>query len=651
MRIQKSMKEKFESIINYLNKSRADSLYLSGTIFLALFVSIGFFRLKGQPLYRDWLSVPYDYSSLEFDFISRALPFSVYNSFRSIGLSPAAVESLQLIFWFTLGTVFSYLSLKKISDYFHKKYQINSPAEIYIILLSFFLTYNPWTFERLLMGQMNVLRGYFLFLPGAYILTIFIEKYWNQNNFDWKDYVLASIYALFVTFFSEHFGGFLFFFIIASIFWRYFVKLASLYQGKKTILESSGDHKKPEENIPENLLDQPKNSNSSNLPETFRNNPILKLFKPSEILKYVLVPVSIFLPSYLYLLQKFGESNHKAFFDNQILTNPEAKLKIIEAFSLDPNGGNLYLRALIGSASWDSSTFLELSSIRKDLGSLAFFSPYFNSLAAVFIIWVFAVVILLILKKFLTQGLYLQKDYFVWFLILFASLILLFGLSPTPWREINKLFYELPFSYTYREAGKFFAPALVSFTIAVLANWSWIKDLWQRIFILAVSLNLFGSLLLFGPLAQNFNYVDYPQIFDFVSDKCQPGEKVLYLPYQVYMVSSYSQVYHANPSTKIMNCDVLSPNYAAVKNSDTGQNLTFSQGQNDREILQIIAEYTTQTPSDEANRTFERNLDNLGVEYLLIDDYHYPELSVLNSRLRSYKHPLEQEDSLYLYQI
>jgi hypothetical protein len=282
---------------------------------------------------------------------------------------------------------------------------------------------------------------------------------------------------------------------------------------------------------------------------------------------------------------------------------------------------------------------------------LAFFSPYFNTFLTVFILSVFAAVILLILRKIITQGLYLQKEYFVWPLILFTSLILMFGLSTTPWQEVNKLFYELPFSYTYREAGKFFALALISFALLILANWSRMKEVWQKVFILAVSFNLFGSFLLFGPLSQNLNYVDYPQIFDFVSDRCQPEEKVLYLPFQVYMVSSYSEIYHANPSTKIMNCDVLFTNYATVKNSDTGESLTFSQGQNDRKIMQIITEYTTQTPSDESNRTFERNLDNLGVEYLLIDDYHYPELSVLNSRLRSFKQPLKQEDNLYLYQI
>ncbi len=508
-------------------------------------LSLVLFRFDGLMNFYDLITVPYVYNYTD---ESEVWP---YNFLRSLGFTPGLITSLIFQLSFTVAGSLTYFSLKKILPLLTCKLQINSWL---IFVIALFYAYNPWTFERFLMGQYKILAGYALLVWGIYeLLRFFTQTKLNLSQSSLWQYLRIGLVIGFVSYVgSIHFGGFLFMYLGIFL-------IAQLWQVVRE-----------------------------------------KEFRPKQLFAVILILVISVLPAAGLLLSKYYDNQQFDFYQDSLTIDQETRQEIIRSFQIriHQDGQDLYVRTLIGSASWmDSLEQFMLQPTRDELGGLANFLYYFNEWLSVIVIVIFLVWLGHFAIKFRKTEPKARPWIASFFVFALISLILNFGYSGG-FEVLNQWFYKLPFSYTYREAGKFFGLFLASILILLAFDFSyekyWINKSRQLATQLMASMFLFflflSNYFLFVPANKVIEPTIFPEVITNTEKRCNEKSQVLFLPFSTHAIADYNKVPHLNPIKYLLNCPVVQAEFASLNKYDSDQNVTFAQNQIAEQLGNVVSQ-------------------------------------------------------------
>lgn len=585
---------------------------------ISALIPIVIFRFTGLPSFRDLTTVPYFYNIQNGPFDLSVIENIAFNQLTRF-LNPETISSLFFQLFFFLGTIVSYFFLLKIQKIFttNDSYTSSNSNKILVFLISLLYVYNPFTFERFLMGQHFVLRGHLLFIPVIFYLLQFLiaftefkkpefyllsEK--NISSFSNFGWALTLISLL-----STHHGLFA---ISLAIIGFIFIGLSNIKYIYKNV----------------------KKTDSS----AILNN----IFKVFSIL------LLIVLPSVIIFINRYSNNPQQVTFEKQKIEQPDLQRQTISAFSLKVlDDQNLVSKALIGAASWNTPSFSEVNSIAVSLGSLRKASIYYSPKLNIF--FILFICIILGYCAYLADK-FFKPLLFPFLLLIPILLILNFGYSGN-FEKINSLFFSLPFSYTFREAGKFYSLFLALLSVILVTYNEHFTRYIRKISIGIFSFILIGNLLVFLPLSQNIVYADYPEILKDLSANCKRSDKtkVLFLPFTTYIYPSYSNVFTANYSRYLLNCEVLSADYTILENreltSKSTNKIELSNSKVSNSINGIISTFTKSNSTDSnAYENLRKELRIFGVYTIVVDETNYSDtsnydLGVFSKKLQQYITP------------
>jgi len=335
------------------------------------------FRFESPLIFRDFIGT----KIANFTFTpSIAVSYLVWIFVKITDLGVNSVIFWSVFFQFlfaSIGTL-GYFYLDKWTRFFGK---VSFQTKFLCFLLGVFYAFNPWTFERFFMGQPFVLIGQLLILPCIYQLFGFhnslvknpsppqFEKHQFEKtrrfNILARSLILASLWLL-TTFVSIHHGflfGITFGIFTALGFLAHFLRPTSYYTLQKS------------------------------------TSPLV-----SGICQF-LISILVAVPS--ILLAFLQKSN---FDTNLIKDNDDVITAFSPQFLTTQNG---FIRALIGSGSWMTGTFVGIyeqlalqtgsTSVQKTLGKMSDFSFYFNPNLAIGLILAILVILVAIITNLFHQ--------------------------------------------------------------------------------------------------------------------------------------------------------------------------------------------------------------------------------------------------------
>jgi hypothetical protein len=593
-------------------------------IIIAAAVPIFLFRFAGLPSFRDLTTVPYVYNIQSGPFDLNVIENYIFNQFTRL-LRPEAVSSIFFQFFFFVGTILTYFYLLKIQARFTSSTTLETEKnnKVLIFLISLLYVYNPFTFERFLMGQHFVLRGHLLFIPVLFYLLGFVTVFKNFKKADFYLFSEKNISAFsnfgwaitLISLLSTHHGLFAIYLLAISLIFILISNFKYLYS-------------------------------------YFRRTDVGTSF--NTVFKIFSIFLLVILPSVIIFINRYGNSPQLATFDKQQVEKSDTKKRIISAFSLKVlDDQNLVTKALIGAASWNTPSFSETTSIAASLGNVrklsVYYSPKLNFLLIVFMAALIGYCAYLADRHF--------KPLLFPFLVLLPILLILnFGYSGN-FENINSLFFNLPFSYTFREAGKFYSLFLALLAVILVSYSQYFIERIKFASLAIFGVLLIGNLIVFLPLSQNIVYADYPQILKDVSATCKRSDKskVLLLPFNTYINPSYSGIFTANFSKSLLNCEVLSPDYATLENRESANKISdtieLSNSKVSKSINGIITTFTKSGSNDtNAYENLRKDLKIFGVYTLIVDETNYADtsaydLGVFSKKLQQFISPdLSQKD-------
>jgi hypothetical protein len=352
-----------------------------------------------------------------------------------------------------------------------------------------------------------------------------------------------------------------------------------------------------------------------------------------------------------------------AYYFNQINTNSNLNDQIISAFSLQTSGNqNLLIRGLVGSASWNTPSFYEFSRTLYFLGDLKSVNLYTNQDWSIAFI-VFLIANFLICIYLITKTSFSKIKIGIFSFLTLLILIFNFGYSTEFTTNINRIFYYIPGSYIFREAGKVYYLFFAIIVLTILINFIRTKNGILRSINFALTL-LFAlsSFIPFTVLSKSLNYITFPDSLNYALNNCQ-DKTIATIPSNLYTVPSYSNVFIVNPfaAKKSGNCDILRPSAAELISRDRASNIVIDENQNRTKTFEkIIKTYADNLPVPDNGvlnidaKIQQENTDNLftglqsiELNLILIDKTNTPYYFNLKNDL-SQKSRVVQEDVNYL---
>jgi hypothetical protein len=560
-------------------------------------VSISIFRFQDLLLFRDLVVVPsyHNISTPDLSFVEQI----IFNKMAEI-IPPQVVSSIFFILIFSLGGFLSYLYLLKIHQLFsrHIEYVFSPLNKLITFGISILLVFNPFMFERFLMGQFNVIRGHVLFIPVLYYTIVFLKIFASRNfhihnllsekhitvfmNFCWAITLLTLI--------STHHALFLLILLAFGF-------CGIIWSGRKSIARYI--------------------SQSSTI-TTFANTA-----------KIISTTTVILTPTFLIIFLRALSGFQKSTFDKFNSLQSGYDTSIIKSFSLQiSEGQNLIERALIGSGSWNSPSFVEVSNIKVDLGFLANFSIYFNSWLSIFILMGLLGLIVGLILQLETHKNPLLTPFIVMIPI---SLLLSFGYAGN-FQTLNQIFYKLPFMMILREPGKWFSLFIILLSLFITIYHEGFKPLYKKILLGALMIISIGNILIFFPLSNNLVYANYPKLLDEVAANCKKGEqnKVLFLPFTVYTYPSGSQVFSGNYASSYLDCTVLKPEITTLKDPNSSKSIVLASNSESiavdaavRDFIELEKQNTPDGQTLDPFDQFKKEMKRIGVSTIIVDDYNY----------------------------
>jgi len=490
-------------------------------------------------------------------------------------------------FIFAIGTWITVWSFGKILEVFNlNKNNLLIINIVWVWLLGFLYVYNPWTLERFLMGQYYVLAGYMLMPLGIFLIIRLFDQtndvLNSTKNQSWQ--VLGFLIVLSLINIHQ-----VFMLGMVWIFWFVFEILSCqlILNEKKAEVWISG----------------------------FLDN----FWRWS----WFWIPV-IALNLFQYWKQ-VGDS-----FGTY-------RTDIIQAFGLQiQKDQNIWVRALIGSGSWNSQSLVEVYSslnrsgrisIESYLGDWAQLTIYFN------IYFAFSLIILVAgVWTWICYRVWVSKNWRdqKWFGILsflgLLGLVLNFGFI-----NINQYFYALPLTYIMRESGKFYSLFWLCMILILVIYYKFLSKWLQFTLGLFLSLVLIGNLALFLSLPKVINYYDFPEIYKKINESCSQNDRLLFLPLENYNVTSYSpQVFVASALTKYLKCKTVEPQISLQDNS-SGSWVILKQSSESQQILELVENLSDgQLTAQELLQTIR----SLGITQLIVEEFQNPKLQEFNQILK-----------------
>ncbi|NJS41867.1 hypothetical protein HC766_06165, partial [Candidatus Gracilibacteria bacterium] len=525
-----------------------------------------------------------------------------------------------------LGGLISFVFLKKIQASFNRTHQqefFRVRNEVTLLIISLVYVYNPFIFERFLMGQHYVLRGHFVFMIALYYLLEFFKYFFNPHPISSKiheDYIgyKESITNRVLSLFSGQEGSteyfdrfvklglsFIFLALISThhiIFAYYLIIISTLFY-----LFSKAIHYQ-------------------------KQKPNWRILLRSSV-----VLLMVILPSLLILVNRFSGESQLLQISNKNTSQGNSSIKrdIIKSFSLRTiDGQNLAIQGVLGAGSWDSRSFVETLEIESKLGFLSSLSTYYNPMIGFLFVFLFGVVTLSLLYQ---SDKNFKPLLYPFLLMIPISLVLTFGYS-SGMEFINSWFHTLPSSYSLREGGKFYSLFLALISLLFVVYSKYLKTTTKYLAYGTFALYLVSNLLLFWHLGTSIRYVDiengdYASVFDYVEQKCSLNKKVLYLPFDGYTDSSFSDVYIVNPTKHAIECNVLFPNRSTLVNFEQHNSvLNLEMSQTDQQIDRIVNGFETTSNIDNAFNVFDAQIKSLEVNILIVDEEKYPNLKEFNKK-------------------
>ena len=574
-----------------------------GVILVFASLSLLFFNFAGLPHFRDLTTLPFyfqlDAGGLDLVFFER----TVYNFFVNIRVPARVIVSVywQLVFFAGLmGTYFFTFRIQRL--FVIDTAWIDSRRNRWIVfLLTTVFVFNPWTYERILMGQHKVIIGHLLFVPVLFYLLRYLRTYlptWNEPGDTHLKYFARFSWAVtLLTLYSAHHTFFVLG-LIAITLGHHFVWRVVLYERSKT-------------------------------PARYFH----RFWKLTSLTLLVL------LPSGFILLNRYAgnDSTQFSYFNTQVSQNADYEAQIIRSFSpvAAPNE-SLPQQVLIGAASWMTPSFIEPEEGRALLSFFAYLTYYYNPILG----WLLILVMLVILA-----GLMYQADkhphpiLYPLLGLVPLSLLLTFGYATPAMRGVNQLFYALPFSYTLRESGKFYSLFLALTLVFVAVYAIHQKKLLRRLLLVTLSLATVSNLLLFLPLRRTIPYFNFPtEMTSVVTDLCEeenPQAQVLFYPFQTYVNTAGIDTFSSYPYRHLTPCPAFVPNRAAVKTPED-DTLTLYRDEVALTIDTATDRYVASLNEAGDYEAYKKDLRDLGVRLIVIDSTHYAELATLENHLSQY---------------
>ena len=150
-------------------------------------------------------------------------------------------------------------------------------------------------------------------------------------------------------------------------------------------------------------------------------------------------------------------------------------------------------------------------------------------------------------------------------------------------------------------------------------------------------------------LSQNINYVSFPQAIASVNQSCQPSDKVLFLPTDNYLISSYSpRVFSIKPDI-FLECPVYRVDYATLINTQDKQvNLVVTESQKSAKINLLVQDLVSGKISAE---DFVAALKVEKITILVVEEYQNGDMQILRQKIQNLVPEKTNQASIYVFDI
>lgn len=573
------------------------------------------FRFSGLPYFRDLATLPFyfnlDSAAFDLFYIER----SVYNALVNLRISPVHISSAFYQLFFFGGLISTYYFTLKIQDMFqeNKALVYSYRNKILVLLLSLFFVFNPFTFERFLMGQYNVLRGHLFLVPVMYYLlryleTFLPERFKHQQTNAFEQFTRFSWAITLLSLVSAHHTYFVYALAGVSLVFILFTEI---------ITHNHGESEFPY---------------------------FTRFFSLSTLSLLVILP-SLFIMFNRYVVRDSSQNN---FYESSISENRDYKNDVISAFSAKNfEGTNIYNQVIIGAGSWMTPSFIEPQNIVADNAWANSALYYFNEYLA----WI--VIILLTIIGFNIAWVADKSFKPLLYPFIFAlplSLILSFGYSGGA-KIINQLYFYTPLSYLMREPGKFYSLFLFLCVLAVSVYYFKIHKTF-RILLSSTMVFLVGSnILLFNFLPSYTLYSDLPEsMISVVDDNCNEGELVMFYPFDTYVLTSYSDTFVLYPYEGITECNGIHPRKATTVGVNGDEILLFESSVSET-IDEATEEYIESNNEESDYKVYKDIITSFDIRLVVIDSTHSNDLSILEEHLDSYLMNISEDDEVSIYRL
>jgi hypothetical protein len=200
-------------------------------IVVAVFVSLRTLLLKEGFVFKDDMAFPFEEGQVREAFTNR---FSVWYGKTGGGFDPTLPSNIP--FWTSYNLFGLVLSPEFLNKFFITLPFIISGFSMYIfsrrkfstpsgLVAAFLYTFNPWTFDRLMSGHLNLLMAYAL-IP---IPLLFIFK----ERFTFRDAILAALVTGLILSFTMHMFSLLF--LLAALYVIFEIVLPKRFRNRRRI--------------------------------------------------------------------------------------------------------------------------------------------------------------------------------------------------------------------------------------------------------------------------------------------------------------------------------------------------------------------------------------------------------------------------------
>ena len=536
------------------------------------------------PAFRDWIVVPYYYHIENLPWDLERIEHLLYNLLIDFGISGELIVWMYFAIWFGCGVALSLVCFPKLYQTITQKQPPRLLITVLLVLLSLL---NYWTLERLMMGQINVLRGHILFIPTWFS----VQRLWSDSKPNTTQSWIIGVLA--VTGLA-----------IVSVHHVLLLIYVCLIFG------------------------------------------ICRFLKHCDILPYLRV-FSVFIPAVLFQWYRYSRIlSDTAFQIGQ--NNISTKLTIAQFFSLNSDHHNLVAQGILGKGSWMSPTFSEFERVRQSLGMFQNIFPYWNPWL---IVGLFIVSVILTSYKMLRGGdtiaVFGIKETVFWdnnqtpvVLITTLALLLSFGLSSSFFWGINQRYFWTPFSYIMREPAKFYSLFLFGLLVLMCSLRSDVLERLRYVFLVVLVSNATLFILFFSRI----NTVSYPKIMIEMTKICALNTQILFLPDDTYFSADYSNdvfiSQHWHFSTP---CRISLPNSTRIQSNQ----IYLNKNSKSETINSITADPNC---GSNTMSTIMGTFTELGYQGLLIDSSHSVEMRNFENCLNKDIQPKLKDGNISYYQ-